>query len=84
MASLVSDNKILICGGWSEERGNSSLGYTVDLQSGKIDYLAALNTAGWTVLPPYYFNGSFYMFQQGEETNKLPDAIIYKMNTPHY
>jgi hypothetical protein len=54
ISTLVSDSKILIAGGWSEENGDSAKVYTINLSDGNIEYLENLKQPGWTVLPPYY------------------------------
>lgn len=83
VAAPVSENKIFIAGGWSEEKGNSAAAYTIDVTNGKIDYLKNLPVDGWTVLPTFYINGSFHIFYQGEETDRLPDHVTYTFPVPY-
>jgi hypothetical protein len=82
-ATLVSDTKILILGGFSERNGNSSAVFTIDLSNGNIEKLPNLDIAAWTVLPIYYSNGVLNMFSIGEETEGMPDHLIYKINIPY-
>lgn len=84
VSTLVSDTKLLIAGGWSEERGKSSKVYTINLSNGNIEYLDDLKVPGWTVLPPFYSNSTLNIFFQGEETDGLPTQISYFLKTPLY
>jgi hypothetical protein len=80
-ATLVSDSKILILGGFSEKHGNSDKVFTIDLSDGDIDLVPDLQVAGWTSLPIYYSNGVLNMFVTGEESEGMPDHVIYKLKS---
>jgi hypothetical protein len=81
-ATLISDNKIIILGGFNERDGNSNAVHTVDLNTGKIENLAPITCAGWTIVPIYYANGVLNMFITCEETEGMPDHVVYKVNLP--
>jgi hypothetical protein len=81
-ATLVSDSKIIIMGGFNEKDGNSKAVFTIDLNNGNIDKLNDMRCTGWTVNPIYYSNGVLNMFSTCEETDGLPDHVIYKINVP--
>jgi hypothetical protein len=76
-ATLISDTKMLIGGGWSEEKQNSATVFTIDLSTGKIDLMNNLSTAMWTVMPVYYKFGALHMFNIGEEIDCRPDHYYY-------
>jgi hypothetical protein len=77
VATLVSDFKILIVGGWSDTSGYSRKAYTLDLSIGKFDFLPDLDQNAWSVLPAYYQNGAINFFSTGEEADSLPVHVAY-------
>ncbi len=81
-ATLVSDSKILILGGYNECDGNSSKVFTVDLSEGSITNLPSLKYGVWTTLPIYYSNGMINIFSTGEDTDSFPDQITYSLKIP--
>ena len=76
---MISNDEVLICGGFNNREGNSKKVFVCDLGKAFIKNLPDLPTAGWTVMPIYYNNGSFHMLFQGEETTDegIPDLVIY-------
>jgi hypothetical protein len=78
----VSDSKIIVLGGYNEKVGNLKTVFLVDLSDGKVELLSDLQSPGWTVSPIYYLNGVLNMFQTCEETDSMPDHVIYKINIP--
>ena len=81
-ACLVSDSKIFIGGGWSEQHKNFSQSYTIDISNGQINRLSDLSLPGWTILPVYYNNGAVHIFANGEENDCFPDHMAYPINVP--
>jgi hypothetical protein len=81
-ATLVSDSKILVLGGFSEYKGNSSEVFTIDLSNGNINSLPSLKFGIWTTLPIFYSNGLINIFSTGEETDDFPNHISYSLNIP--
>lgn len=79
ISTLISDVKILICGGWSDTTGYSRKVYTIDLSLGKIEYLPDLNQNTWSVLPAYYQNGSLNILFTGEEIDTMPVHVSYSL-----
>jgi len=77
--SMISNDEVLIAGGFNNRTGNSSKVFVADLGKAFIKNLPDLPTPGWTIFPVFYRDGSFYMFFQGEETadEGLPDLVIY-------
>ncbi len=74
---MVSDFKILICGGWCDTNGFSRKVYTIDLSNGKVDYLPDLDQNAWSVLPAYYHNTALNILTTGEETDSMPVHVAY-------
>jgi hypothetical protein len=77
--TMISNDEILICGGINNRTGKSSKVFVADLGKAFIKNLPDLPSAGWTIFPVYYNNGSFNILFQGEETEEegLPDLIVY-------
>ena len=82
ISTFVSDSKILIAGGWSEENGNSSKVYTINISNGSIELLPDLQKPGWSVMPAYYLNSTLHAFSIGEETDATPDHFAFPLKTP--
>jgi hypothetical protein len=79
----VNESKLVIGGGFNNNSGNSDKVYTVDTNTGYVNYLPSLTNPGWTVLSPVYLNGVLNIFSCGEESdNNMPDHITYKLNVP--
>ncbi len=81
-ATLVSDSKILVLGGFNEHNGNSSEVFTIDLGNGNITNLLKLKFGVWTTLPVYYSNGVINIFSTGEESDDYPSHIAYSLTIP--
>jgi hypothetical protein len=81
-ATMVNESKILIGGGWTEEKGNSSITYSLDISSGKCNYLKDIPAACWTILPVFYKYGNLHIFSIGEETDGKPDHHAYPVQIP--
>ena len=75
--AMISNDEVLICGGYSQQNNNSSNVYVADLAKAYIKTLNNLPCSGWTVMPSFYFNGTMHFFIQGEETENLPDLVTY-------
>ena len=75
--TMISNDEVLICGGFSEKNGNSRKVYVADLEKAYIKTLPDMTCDGWTVMPTFYFNGTLHFFIQGEETSGLPDLVTY-------
>lgn len=76
---MISNDEVLICGGFNNRTGKSSKVFVADLGKAFIKNLPDLPTPGWTVQPVYYNEGSFHMLLKGEEVpdEGLPDVVIY-------
>lgn len=76
---MISNDEVLICGGYNSKYGDLQTVFVADLGKAVIKNLTNLPSAGWTTMPIYYYNGSFHMFFEGEETigDGLPDMICY-------
>jgi hypothetical protein len=81
-ATLVSDSKILILGGYNTQKGNSSDAFTIDLSNGSITTLPSLKYGVWTTMPIYYSNGHINIFSTGEESDDYPTHLTYSIRVP--
>ena len=70
----------MIMGGYSEKIGNSKSVYTIDLGNGKIANLEDLPIGCWSIMPIYLVDNAINLFFQGEETDRLPDHVVYQLN----
>ena len=78
-ATFISDYKMIIIGGNTEKKGCYNGIYTIDMINGKIENIGVSNDI-WTVLPLYYSKGRIYLFNSGENKEKLPQMYSFELD----
>ena len=72
----INQKELLILGGYSDDEGDSTDVSVFNYKTGLMKKLKPLSEGAWSMYPPYYINGSFFLFVTGED-NERPDVVEY-------
>ena len=73
---MKSSTEVIICGGKTKEKILKK-SFSINLVTTKIENSNDLPIETWSIMPPFYFNGTIHIFLNGEDENKLPDLVTF-------